>query len=139
MSAISIFDAYETDTAAEEAGKWFTDFLGPESGADIMIRRAHSQHASKVRAKLFTANRKHLSKGKFPPEIQARIDRQFVAEALIAGWRGINDRDGSPIPYSVDAAVLVLEKLPNFQRDIELIANSLEAFRVETREEVAGN
>lgn len=137
--AISIFDAYETDLSAEEGGKWFTDFLGEGSGADIKIRRASSRAAQKVYQSLVVENRKHFKKGKFPPEIERDMEAAHTARGLIVDWRGVVDKDGNDIKFDAETAQELLLKLPNFMRDVRAIANSIDAFRAETQEDIAGN
>lgn len=139
MTGISIFDAFETDVDAEENGKWFEDILGNESGIDIKVRRMTSSAAAKNLQKHMTAARKHMVKGKLPPEVDKRILIDHLAEAVLIDWRGVLDRDGTPIEYTKEAAALIMTKLPNFRIAVQTAASNMDNFKGETQEEVAGN
>lgn len=56
--------------------------------------------------------RPHLEKkrengGDLPPEVNAKIMGQCLAEVCLKDWRNIDD-DGTPVPYSTDAAIDLL-------------------------------
>lgn len=136
---VNIFDAFETDVDAEENGKWFEDILGDGSGLDIKVRHMTSQTAVKHLNKLMTANRKHFVKGKLPPEVDKRILIEHVANAILIDWRGVLAKDNTVFPYTPDNAVTILTKLPKFREAVMRLAQSMDAFKAETQEDIAGN
>lgn len=132
---VSIFDMLETDTAAEENGKWFTDIMGDNSGIDIKLRALGSVESMQVRRRLDRKNKTLMKNGQYASlDVAIKILVEQVAEAVLIGWRGIYDRDKQEIPYSKEAAISLLTKLPKFRDAVVQMATSMDNFRVEQRE-----
>lgn len=136
---LSIFDICETDTTAEEEGRWFNDIFDDETGIDVKLRRLTSKKSLAVRRRLEKQYRSKAVKGKFPEEVAIQITVEQVAEAVIVGWKGIVDRDGSVIPFSKENALRLMQALPAFRDLIIMKANALDNFRIEDRAEAEKN
>lgn len=136
---ISIYDAFQTDMDAEQEGKWFYDILGDESGIDVKLRRFTSKASIKARQRITTLYRKFAKKNKFSDEMQDKIITEQMAEAIVVDWKGVLDSDGTEIPYSKDAALLLLTKLPNLRIALMQMAIDMDNFRTEAEEAALGN
>jgi hypothetical protein len=136
---VNIFDLFETDVDAEENGKWFEDIMQDGSNLGIKVRCMTSQAAIKNLTRLMAQNKKHMVKGKLPEEIDKKILIQHLASTILIGWKGVKGKDNKPIPYSTEAAELILTKLPRFREAVVRLAQQLDAFKAETQDEVAGN
>lgn len=51
-----------------------------------------------------------------------------IAEGILLDWKEVEDKDGKPIPYSVDAVVEVLNDNPDLVSAILSEANDVEVF-----------
>ena len=136
---LSIFDIAETDTEAEESGKWFNDIFENGTNVNVKLRRFTSKTSIKVRQKLEAPYRRKLKSGKLPDEVNAQLMIDQLAEGVIVDWAGVRDRDGKDIPYTVDTAKAILGKLPDLVRILGAITIQMDNFRMSKREDIAGN
>lgn len=139
--AVDLFSTFATDTSSEEVGVWFEDILDDGSGLGFQLRRYTSKAVEKARTKIWNANRKHLVKGKMPEAMDEKLAVELMATAVVVNWKGVADPNNpdQELPYSTDASVALLTKLPNLRRVIAALATNMDNFKAETREEVAGN
>ena len=136
---LSIFDICETDTSAEEDGRWFRDIFGDNTNIDVKLRRLSSRQSLVVRRRLDKGYRKYMKNGQYPEEIAHKVLIEQVAEAVLIDWAGIKDRNREAITYSKEAAVKLLTLLPHFRDTIVMMAANLDNFRVEEKEAALGN
>ena len=135
---LSIFDICETDTEAEENGRWFTDIFGDGTNVDVKLRRLSSKVSVNARRRIALPFQRHAKRGELPDNINVKILCRQLAEAVIVDWRGVADKDGA-IEYSADVADMLLTKLPNFRGQILALSMSMDAFRVEDRGDAEKN
>lgn len=134
---VSIFDVFETDTNAEEDGRWFDGF--GSGGISVKLRRLSSKKAMAVRQRLNRRYRSSAKNGVLPAEIQDKIILSTLAEGCFVDWKGIYARDGKPIEFSPEAAYELLSKLPNFRNAVYTVCDQLDFWRTEEQTEVVGN
>lgn len=144
VNELSIFDICETDTSAEEDGRWFTDIFGDGTNIDVKLRRLMSSASQTVRRRLDRGNRKYIKNGVYADDnVAMKVLIEQVAEAVLVGWRGIKVRDESgdlvDLAYSKDNAVMLLTKLRHFRETVVIMSQNLDNFRVEERKEVVKN
>lgn len=134
----SIFEYYTTDVESEENGKWFEEL---QPGFSIKLRRVTSKAYLQARRRILKHNRKFARNGLFSPEQQERMLIEAMAEGLIADWRGpaMRDLEGNALPYSKEAAVMLLTKMPALRQEVIVICGTIDNFRVEAREALEGN
>jgi hypothetical protein len=135
----SIFDQYETDIVEQEDGRWFRN-IG--IGVDMKLRRSTARAATNKMQQLQMAYRhKADPKGNLPEKIAEELMLEFLATVVIVDWDGpaFKDRQGKPMPYSVETARLLLKQLPELAKDVIVIASNIENFRVRDRGVVEGN
>lgn len=135
----SIFDICETDTTAEENGRWFKDIYGDGTNIDVKLRHLSSSESMSVRRRLDRANRRLMVKGEYPTSVAIQLLIEQIAEAVLIDWRGVLDKDGSEIPYSKETAVMLMTKLRTFRDGIVAMCQSIDNFRIEDRADAEKN
>lgn len=135
---LSIFDICETDTTAEEEGRWFKNIYGNDSKIDVKLRRLTSRKSIEARRRLEKGYRKYLKNGEMSDEIADQILIEQLADAILVDWRNIKvpeNVDGKKVlvelPYSKEAAKMLLTKLPNFRIAILGMSQDIDNFRHE--------
>ena len=92
---LSIFDICETDTTAEENGRWFKDLFEDGTGINVKLRRMTSTASMNARRRLDKQNRGKMNKkGEYDSETGMRVLIEQVAEGVIADWENIVGWDG---------------------------------------------
>lgn len=138
-NVISIFDICETDTTAEEEGRWFRDIFADGSNVDVKLRRLTSQTSMNARRQLEKGYRAARKNGEYPQEIKIKILIEQIAAAVLIDWSGIFDRSKVEMPYSKETALALLTRLPAFRDTIVAMASNLDNFRIEDKEAAAKN
>lgn len=136
---VSIFDLVETDTSAEENGRWFKNVFGAESGVDLKMRAYGSRESQKVRRRLERGYKGHIRNGELPDDISEKFLIEHLAEAVLLDWRGVFDKDKQPILYSKAAAVTLLTRITAFRQVVLIGSQQIDGFRFEEREEGVKN
>lgn len=94
--------AFEVNPARVDDGAWVKSIPGAP-GLRLLVRGINSLACEKararVRAEIYLEKRGNLDDADL-----RRIEDAALAEALL-GWEGLEDDDGTPIPYSRDLAV----------------------------------
>jgi hypothetical protein len=142
-ATFDISEVFETDEDAEEQGKWFLDVFANLGfhGVDIKLRRATSKKASAVRQKLDQVFAHRADKaGKYPEDIVTQIGHQWLAQAIVVDWRGVND-GGQPLECTPPNILRVMRSVKSNALALLLIAMSFDMsnFRKAGKEEIAGN
>ena len=136
---LSIYELAETDTIAEEDGRWFNDVLGPGSGVNVKLRRMTSKKSQAVLRRLQTEFRKFAKGGKLPDEITDKVIIAQLSEAVIVDWSGVIGKDGVAVPCTVENVTEIMTALPAFRLIVLQISIELDAFRIEATEDVVKN
>jgi hypothetical protein len=126
----SVFDIFETDTAAEEEGKWF-DIFGDKSKGEIKLRGFACLKSINVRRRLETKYRRLArGDGSYPDDVQKKMMDEQIAEAIIVDWRGPawRTKEG-PIAYSKESALSIIQKATHLRNRVAQIAGDLDRFR----------
>lgn len=143
---LSIFDICETDANAEEEGRWFRNIYGNDTNIHVKLRRMTSKKSLEARRRLEKGFRRYMKDGVWPEEILDRILVEHMAEAILVDWENIKVPevvDGKkvnvPLPYSKEAAKMLLTKLPNFRNALAVMSNDMDNFRAQEVEELEKN
>lgn len=129
----SIFDLYETDSTAEEEGRWILNYFGDRAQGDIKLRGFSSKASIACRRRLDTLFRRHArADGTYPMDIANQMANEQLAQAIIVDWRGpaFRDKAGKAIPFSPAAALEILKKMPHLRNRIAGSAGEMDNFRV---------
>lgn len=129
---------FAVDRESAEEGKWFK--IG--AFAEMKIRRFNSKKSTKIR-ELLTAQyapvRVPGMDVKLPEAVEEALNIEHIATGILVDWRGIVDKNGETIPYSKDAAVAMLKKLPDLVSVIAQLSVSMQHWRDEDDATTKGN
>jgi hypothetical protein len=138
----SIYEAFKTSEQAENEGQWFNYGPGP-LGSDQRFLLARTSRANKR----YTEAIRRMSE-KYGQQIEAKTLSDDVAfemmlkifcTTVLIDWDGIAGPDGNELPYSVDAAVMLMRDLPDLYADLQANAGSREHYLQKQLEADAGN
>lgn len=136
-----VFDIFETDTSAEEDGRWF-DIFGDKSKGEIKIRSFGSKASLNVRRRLEARYRRQMKgDGTYPVEVMQKIVEEQIAHSIVVDWRGPawRNRDGSPLPFSPATVLALVQKAPHLRNKIASLAGDMDAFRAADQEAIVKN
>jgi len=150
MAKRSIFDDYQTMPELEKDGAWVTTSKGYEfkiariGGMNFeynnFLVEKSKQYQSEITAMEKDADRK-MTKAetekllKFGEELTNILQEAF-ARFIVKGWRGIYDRDGKELPYSIDNAIKLMS-MKELYNELYPLAQDYATYLI-TNLEVAG-
>lgn len=95
------------DRNAESNGVWF-DYDVDERY--LVARNNNPAYKAFIQAE-YAANERALDrKNAQSDKIAERITLEGLCKHILKGWEGVEDLDGNPIPFTPDAAMLILEE-----------------------------
>lgn len=129
------------NSAAAAEGRWVDD-IPSMPGLRLRVRGATSLAAVNCRRKKERqVERKDRERGGgFKPEIEQRITREVLHEAVLLDWEGLTNA-GEPMPYSEEAAgqLLLDPDFDAFAGAVTWAAAAVDSDNAEIAEEEAGN
>ncbi len=135
---------YKTDTNAAKEGVWVT----MEGTFEIKIARSNSpkfqtffQKHARGKGRRFLKGAAKGSLDSDSIEALKPVMKEAAARCLIVDWRGLQEEDGSEIPYSEEKAVEILIN-PEYEdlfNDVLEAAQDQELYRAEEDASDAGN
>lgn len=132
----SLYSMFAADNNASENGKWF-DF-GPD--IQLKIRRFKSKKSRKTREELEAPYKRATKFGStLPDSVVEDITNKHVAQGIVVDWKGVTDLEGTAVAFSPAAVLKLVTDLPEFRDAIIEISLSLDSYREEIREDIAGN
>ncbi|MGE4163866.1 MAG: hypothetical protein AB7G23_19230 [Vicinamibacterales bacterium] len=126
---MGLYDRFATDAASEEQGQW-VDF---GDGVELRIASTASRRADRALDRHRAQYHRHYLHGKsIPLEVRLEADLALAA-AVLTDWRGagVTGPDGSPLPYSADAARQLMTDLRELREQVLFVARQAETFRKE--------
>lgn len=138
---LSIYDMFETDTAAEEDGRWF-DIFGERADGWVQLRALSSKVSLSVSRRLSAQFRRQMgADGNYPMDVQLIMLTRQMAEGVIMNWRGTawRDKNGAPLPYSPANALMVMTDMPHIRTKVVNLAADLDSFRHADKAAAVGN
>lgn len=133
---MKIYSRYKTDEDAELNGTWVD--LG--DGAQVKVARFGNAKHREIIAKLQKPYAGTLKAGlEIPEEAKMKMAVESIATSILLDWRGIEDENGSPLPYSLDNARKLLNDLKDFRDTVTYLAMQQETFRQTALEQAAKN
>jgi hypothetical protein len=138
MSTPGIYEAFETDTDAEKDGQWVT---GIREGMDVLVARFGNERYRKSFQRRIKPYRQQFDRDALPEEKLIEITVEAMADGILLNWRGDGfvDRSGEAMSYTREAAVTLLNDLPEFRDEVLGISREFETFRKHVDEEAAKN
>ncbi|WP_294626576.1 hypothetical protein [uncultured Rothia sp.] len=83
--------------------------------------------------------RRQLQNGTVDVAILEDLVLQTFAETVVLGWSGVEDAEGKVLPYSKEAALKLMQDLPELYQDLLEVSQRASTFRQEEREADAKN
>jgi len=137
---MSIYDLYETDMAKEVEGFWHP------VNKKISIKMARAGGANLVFSKAMEKKtRPHRKRGgafegdEVDVELATELMKEAFAETIILDWKGITNKDGKKVAFSVAAATKLLKDLPDLYVELRDAAGSAANFRLNEIKDDVGN
>jgi len=124
---MDIAKKFGTDKVKEEEGIWV--HLG--DGAEILVARLNNKSYVAAIKRLTTPHKVAMRNKSLPEEVTFDITIKAMAEAVLLGWKGLQE-NGKNLIYSREAAERLLKDYPDFREQIAGIAADMENFRAET-------
>lgn len=117
---VNLWDEYETNPDAEVNGVWITDF---RPGIDIKLAKLGNKEHTKFVENLRKPYAKLIRCGGTIPEEKAdEIGIKSLAKTILLDWKGVTDKEGNDLPYSVENAEMLLTKMPLVKERITVLA-----------------
>jgi len=139
-SPVSIFSICETDSDAEENGRWFKDIFEDGSNIDVKLRRLSSKASVNVRRRIERQFKKHQKRnGEWPDDIMIKMVNMQIAEVIVVDWKNIIDRDGSKIACTKENVLTLMDRLPLLRDMILLFSTELDNYKVSATEQAEKN
>lgn len=138
---LSIYDMFETDTSAEETGRWF-DIFGERADGWIQLRALSSKLSLSVHRRLAAQFRRQMgADGNYPIDVQMTMLTRQLAEGVIMDWKGKawRDKSGAPLAYSPANALTVMTDMPHIRTKVVNLAADLDSFRHADKAAAVGN
>jgi len=132
--AFDLHKEFATDEKSELEGIW-EDAGG---GAKVLVARVGNKRYTERFKRLGKGLQRQLDRGSLPEDKQAAILISIIADTILLDWSGLAD-EGETVEYSKENAKAKLKKYPEFRQFIWDIANDVENYRLEDREEDLGN
>ena len=125
---------FATSEEEAELGKWF------KFGKDVQvkIRRYNSRKSRTTRE---TVNIEYGANNvrRLGADDEEALNIKHIAVGIIADWKGVKDAQGADVPYSKEAAILALTKLPEFRDTVVSLSLELNNYLESKNKDVEGN
>lgn len=106
-------------------------FIARAGGANIKFKRASEL--------IFKTHKRQISNDTLTNDELETIIMPVYVKNVILGWKGVEDRDGKSIPFSVENAIKLFTDLPDLYADVRQMADNQTLFRQELRQEDSKN
>ena len=118
---------YQTDDASEKEGVWFQ----VDKGVRFMLKRFGGKNSSeykKAMAKHFKPWAGMIQKGIMADNDEALIMNKIFVDVSFVTWEGVVI-DDKEVPYSKEAAISLLTRLPDLAEDLIKYATDVAHFK----------
>lgn len=134
---MSLYKQFKTDESLEKTGI-LLEYGTTEDGKPISIRIARAGGSNRAYERRIEAEvkpyRRQIQNETIENAVVNRILRKVYAETIVLGWENVQDKDGKPMPFTVENCVKLFEDLPDLFKDIQEQSQRAALFRSELRE-----
>ncbi len=125
-----LYETYGTNKALETEKGVILEYPG---GVEITIRRAGGSNKlfSKVLSQKLRPHRRAHEQGTLDDAIADKILAEAYAEGVVIGWKNVKDREGQALDFTIENCVELFLALPDFFKDVQEQATSLNTFKNE--------
>ena len=125
--------AFKTDRTRENQGVWVP--IG--DGARLLVARLNNEYYKQVFLNASRPFKTQVRTGTISEDQAEQILRECYSKAILLDWDGLQDDEGTDIPYSQEKAYELLG-IADFRALVEELAGTRELYRKEELEQ-AGN
>jgi len=108
----------ENDLTKENEGVWLT-FSGD---IEVKIANVGNEEYIKLSEKLYKPFKKALRKDTLDSKKHLAIAHKLMVETIILDWKGIDDDNDKPIPYSKEKALEIVQT-KKYKKFVDWISN----------------
>ena len=132
--------SYSTDTNKEIGGfKYTMDHAKNEDGtiATFVLSRMGRSNPAYLKA-LNAAMEPHKRKrelGTLSNEVAEKVLLEVFCSTIIKGWENVQNDDGKNMPFTPEAAMELMQELPDLYDELSTEASSLANFRIKREED----
>jgi len=137
---MSLYDLYETDLVKEVEGFWHK----VTKAISIKMARAGGANLAFTKA-MEEKTREHRKRGgalegdKVDVELVTEILKEAFVETIILDWKGVKDKSGKKVAFSVAAAKTLVADLPDLYSELRDAAGLASNYRFEGIQADVGN
>lgn len=136
-----IIDDLELDLEQVDNGVWVHNI--PElDDVSFQVRGTdYKPYQKALRQAMIGQSRKQRANSLLDADYLDSLTRSLMAEHLLMGWEGIDDREGQPIAFTRELAKTYMteRRYRPFQAGVMAAINRVDTNTVERKEELAGN
>jgi hypothetical protein len=121
------------DATKTQDGVW-ADY---EIGLRFKIARMNNPRYRKHLAALKQSQLREVRRGN--PELILELTTQAMAKYLLLDWEGLDEDDGTAIPYSIGKSAEILRESQDIYEFVEETSMDSDLFKAEAREQSVGN
>ena len=70
-----------------------------------------------------------IQRNNLPDEVARELSRKAYVQSCILDWKGVEDEDGNPVPFSQKACEELFEQLPEVATDVMALCDAIETFQ----------
>jgi hypothetical protein len=122
---------FDADLTSIDSGIWAN-----WSGSKFLIAHISNMRFQKLLARLQQPHRKKLEAGTLDPQINRDILCKAMSEAILLDWDKVKSQSGASTPFSPQAALLALQKNPEFRDFVAEFSTEMANYRAEEVEEL---
>lgn len=135
---MSLYKQFKTDDNLERTGILLQYGVNERNGEPITIRVAraggsNSAYLKKIEAKVKPFRRQIQNETIEKPVVDKML-RETYAESVVLGWENVDDKQGNPLPFTVQNCIQLFEELPDLFTDVQEQAQKAALFRADVLE-----
>lgn len=140
----SLYKAFGSDEKLVAEGSWVTVELGEETLQPPRFKLGYMSDVSNPKyaacvERHAKPHRRQLLAGNLSARKQKKIHIDTFAESILLDWQHVYDQHDKPLPFSVEAAKILLTDLPELYSILVGEAMDIANFQASVEEEDLGN
>lgn len=128
-------DTFGTNEKLELEGVW----VDMGEGGSIKIARAGNPENKRLLKRLIAPHKQALRADNLPVDVLEKLTIEAMSRTILLDWKGIDDSEGKPLPYSQEEAVRQLTKFKDFRDYVAAISADMKVFQDTSTEVAAKN
>lgn len=129
---MSLYTQFKTNDELERTGI-FLEYGTTDDGKPIRILIARAGGSNLAYEKMLEAEvkpyRRQLQNETLDTGVVLRVLKKVFAKTIVLGWENVQDKDGKPLPFTVDNCIKLFDDLPDLFKDIQEQSQRAALFR----------